>query len=222
MFLFGGTIDLAEQPVRARKTLFDEDEPSVSSEWINDLVSDNDWICAVDDNYLSDNFNLYGLSNQFSDYQDIIKVIRGVYYDYASPQSTKQRQAEAVYAVVHARYLLTVSGALRMKKKYDKKVYGVCPRVACNEQPLLPIGLSPNPGDMNVKTFCPCCQDIYDTTCTIDGAYFGPYFPHFFIHAMKSELKLEERGTTPVRILGVPAEEMNRSAALHNAEESLF
>ena len=227
MFLFGEIIDRASQPSRTKKNVFEMDEPMVSSEWINDLVQDNEWICAVDDSYLSDNFNLYGLSNEVKDYADLIKIIRGTYYDYASPQGSKQRRAESLYALVHARFLLTVAGAQRMKKKYDKKIYGVCPRVACNEQALLPIGLSPVPGDMNAKTFCPCCQDLYEASCAVDGAYFGPYFPHFFLHAMKGELQVQARSATPVRVLGVPAEGsvMNRSSLIHNErdwEEDMF
>lgn len=192
-----------------------------SSEWIYDLVSANEWIVEVDDTYLKDSFNLYGLDHIISNYQSLLGTIKGDYYDYYERKKTNP-EAESLYALIHSRYLLTIAGVKKIYPKYKSGIYGTCPRVACNEQPLLPIGLSPNPGEMSVKTFCPCCQDVYDTDTELDGAYFGPYFPHFFMHAETEKLDVEPRTTTPMAFMGVPIAEdskLNRSALLHNSKK---
>lgn len=208
----------------SQKKRFDydwENRIETSSEWIYDLVSANEWIVEVDDSYLNDNFNLYGLDTIVPDYQSLLGTIKGDYYDYCDKRKPKQ-EVESLYALIHSRYLLTIPGAKKILAKYKKQIYGVCPRVACNEQPLLPIGLSPNPGEMTVKTFCPCCQDVYDTEEKLDGAYFGPHFPHFFIHAEFEEIQIEPRTATPMTFLGVPVapdSQLNRSALLHNGNK---
>ena len=221
MFLFGEIIEKASKPPKSNR-FFGEFGQPFHSEWVNDLVNANNWICAIDESYLSDDFNLYGLSNQFKDYTDGLKIIKGTYYGLDSPSGPLLKQVKELYELIHARFLLTHNGAQKVKRKYEKKVYGVCPRVACNEQPLLPIGLSPTPGDMNAKTFCPCCQDIYETNVVIDGAFFGPYFPHFFLQALKEEVSLKDRKISPMSFLGVPLEmesKMNRSSLVHNPDD---
>ena len=72
--------------------------------------------------------------------------------------------------------------------------FGVCPRVFCHEQPLLPVGLSDKPNVSGVKLFCPCCKEVYnppdelgsghlrvESPVDIDGAFFGTTFPHMFL-----------------------------------------
>lgn len=39
--------------------------------------------------------------------------------------------------------------------------FGTCPRVYCDGQHILPIGLSDIPGEATVKTFCPRCNECY-------------------------------------------------------------
>uniref|UniRef100_A0A7S3N8X6 Casein kinase II subunit beta n=1 Tax=Euplotes harpa TaxID=151035 RepID=A0A7S3N8X6_9SPIT len=59
--------------------------------------------------------------------------------------------------------------------------FGTCPRVLCKRHPVLPFGASSELGTSRVKVFCPLCKDVYvprKGPVEIDGAAFGPSFPH--------------------------------------------
>ena len=65
-----------------------------------------------------------------------------------------------------------------MIEKYQAGDFGHCPRVYCENQPMLPIGLSDVPGEAMVKLYCPKCMDVYTPkssrhhhTGTYDGKY---------------------------------------------------
>jgi casein kinase II subunit beta len=201
MFVFGEIIAKSQKaPHKKRRYSF---EMSSSSEWIREFTVRNDWLVVVDDDYLNDSFNHFGLHTVIDDYTTLIKLIRGQFYDFDDTPRL-ERRAEALYGLIHARYLLTFNGAKEMRDKFEKQLFGNCPRVACKNQPLLPIGVVPMPGEMKTKTFCPCCADIYESTCNLDGSFFGPYFPHFFLQSLKHELKIPESVPTPLSICGVP------------------
>ena len=70
-----------------------------------------------------------------------------------------------------------------MREKYLKGVFGVCPRILCNKQTVLPIGLSNELKYARVKVFCPRCNEIYNAKhkqSQMDGAFFGLSFPQEF------------------------------------------
>ncbi|OHT14742.1 Casein kinase II subunit beta [Tritrichomonas foetus] len=219
MFLFSKLIAKMQRNQHKHKH-FDTDSEPNTTEWVSDHVSSRPWLCIVEDTYINDNFNLYGLSSTVNDYQNALKIIRGHYYDIPSSKSHNelQQSAKTLYGLIHSRYLLTFAGVKEMQKKYEKGIYGYCPRVSCKNQPLLPIGLSPNPGESTVKTFCASCQDIYDADCELDGCYFGPYFPHFFIQALKDEVTFEKPEPTKLSIFGIPIDPnspINRCQYVH-------
>jgi hypothetical protein len=55
----------------------------------------------------------------------------------------------------------TVAGLNTMTEKFKGCDFGRCPRVYCNGQPCLPVGLSDIPRQSTVKLFCPKCEDVY-------------------------------------------------------------
>ena len=106
-------------------------------------------------------------------------------------------------------------------EKYVNCHFGCCSRVYCNNQNLLPVGLSDKPNVDSVKLFCPCCKDEYDTDSDLDGAYFGPYFPQFFLQALRDDVRVEKPSETRLSVVGVPVDgdsQMNRSKVLHAGE----
>jgi len=46
--------------------------------------------------------------------------------------------------------------------KYKRGDFGKCPRVYCNGQHVLPVGLSDTPNMRGVKLYCPKCNDVYN------------------------------------------------------------
>jgi casein kinase II subunit beta len=214
MFVFN---EIITQNAKAGRVSAPHDPSTTSNDWVLDFTARHDWLCIVDDEYVNDNFNLYGLSSQVDDYHNALRVVRGQYAE--APTSILRKRAQIVYGLMHARYILTFRGAREMQPKYERQIFGTCPRIACNNQPLLPIGLDPTPGKAHVKGFCPCCQDVYDLDSKLDGAYFGPYFPHFFLQAVKSDVKVEAKVATILSAFGIPIDEdsgmANRSRFVH-------
>ncbi len=99
-----------------------------------------------------------------------------------------------LYGLIHARFILTSRGMNVMLAKYRKAEFGVCPLLGCDEQPVLPVGLHSELRMGHVRVFCPRCRNVYapstppagsqrSTACDLDGAYFGPTFPHLLILA---------------------------------------
>ncbi|GLB44765.1 putative plays a complex role in regulating the basal catalytic activity of the alpha subunit [Lyophyllum shimeji] len=91
-------------------------------------------------------------------------------------------QARLLYGLIHARWIVTARGLQKMLEKYKRADFGRCPRVLCQQQPLLPVGLTDVPYEKSVKLYCGRCEDLYSPKSTrhgsIDGAYFGTTFPH--------------------------------------------
>ena len=94
------------------------------------------------------------------------------------------QSAMDLYGLIHARFILTSKGLQMMKDKYSKNAFGVCPRILCDRQSVLPIGKYEDLSIARVKVYCPKCKDVYVPRMGIidlDGAYFGCSFPHIFL-----------------------------------------
>ncbi|KAJ3681781.1 hypothetical protein LUZ60_014354 [Juncus effusus] len=150
----------------------------------------NEFFCEVDDEYIQDDFNLCGLSNQVPYYDYALDLILDIESSHGDMFTEEQNElvesaAEMLYGLIHVRYILTSKGMAAMLEKFKNYDFGRCPRVYCCGQPCLPVGQSDIPRSSTVKIYCPKCEDIYYPRSkfqgNIDGAYFGTTFPHLFL-----------------------------------------
>lgn len=94
------------------------------------------------------------------------------------------QDAIELYGLIHARYIATPEGLAIMREKYLAGKFGNCPRVLCEKQNVIPIGISEDSKIARVKVYCPRCKDIYTPKkkfADVDGSYFGTSFPHLLL-----------------------------------------
>eukprot|EP00099_Drosophila_melanogaster_P014383 NP_477407.1 casein kinase II beta2 subunit [Drosophila melanogaster] len=162
---------------------------SDESSWIHWFCKQrgNEFFCEVDEEYIQDKFNLNFLDSNVKNYKCALEVILDLNPGSASEDPAEpelEASAEKLYGLIHARFILTNRGIELMLDKYNKGEFGTCPRAFCHSQPVLPIGLSDNPGEDMVRIYCPKCNDVYIPKASrhsnLDGAFFGTGFPHMF------------------------------------------
>ena len=164
--------------------------PSSVDPWIFQFCNlpQNKWYVPIDVSWVTDWFNQYGIRELFENFDEAIELISDNHSENWATFSDEKIcqihiQATRIYGLLHARWITQPKGLFAMKKKYEISVFGVCPRALCNGTHLLPMGTSANMRRHTVKLFCPKCCDIYKApkTPSIDGAHFGPAFPHLFL-----------------------------------------
>ncbi|KAI5299070.1 casein kinase 2 regulatory subunit [Ascosphaera atra] len=166
-----------------------ESDSDYSSYWRDWFISSrgNEYFCEIDEEYLTDRFNLTGLQSEVQYYQYALDLVTDVFDLDADEELREQieKSARHLYGLVHARYIITTRGLSKMMEKYKLGDFGKCPRVYCDSQHLLPMGLSDIPGHKSVKLYCPRCEDVYNPKsarhAAIDGAYFGTSFHNILL-----------------------------------------
>lgn len=196
----------------ASQNYVSDSESEYSEYWIDWFLGNkgNEYFCDVDVEYITDRFNLTGL-NQYVDrvgtLVDIISDRQQVNED--QPEEVKRTledNAKFLYALIHARFIITIRGLNKMLEKYRNGDFGFCPRVYCKLTPLLPIGLSDTPRVESVKLYCPNCEDIYNPKSTrhaaIDGAFFGTSFPAMFLQTFPELVPVHSTDIFTPKIFG--------------------
>ena len=96
------------------------------------------------------------------------------------------QEIKEIYGLIHKRFITTSKGLRLMREKFLNGVFGKCPRVVCDKQVLIPIGLSEDLKYSKVKVYCPVCCQVYKParhkgrSVSLDGAFFGTSFAHIF------------------------------------------
>jgi len=178
-----------------------------SNSWISWFLSSkgNEYFCEVEEDYILDRFNLTGLNTEVQNYTQALDLITDNLDDDFQEElrGTLDIQARLLYGLIHARWIVTARGLAKMLDKYKKADFGRCPRVLCQGQPLLPVGLTDVPYEKSVKLYCGRCEDIYSPKSSrhgsIDGAYFGTSFPHLLFLVYPALLPPKSGPTDPSR-----------------------
>ena len=168
-------------------------EPTDWIHWFCKLKG-NEYFVEVDEDFIKKEENLEGI-----EVKNYIKVI-------LSEKKTKDfnltqellrdlQEIRDIYGFIHKRFINTPEGLGLMREKFINGIFGYCPRMLCNKQVMLPVGLSEDMRYSQVKVFCPLCQEVYKPRDIFygysdkkiikfdlpDGVFFGTSFPQSFL-----------------------------------------
>lgn len=213
--------DLDDSDVQNYDDQFDDSFEVENQTWISWFLShrENMYFCEIPADYIDDEFNLTGLGQAVNYYVEALDMMLDIEYKDDPLEGDEleavEASAEILYGLIHARYILTKEGIMRMEEKYVSGDFGACPRYSCGGIGVLPCGRTDVPEIDSVKLFCPVCQDIYLPPSPrfqrIDGAYFGSTFPHMFLQVYP--VLLEEKPDPPYvpRVYGFAINERSKS-----------
>lgn len=125
-----------------------------------------------------------------------------------------------LYGLIHARFIVSPRGLAIMREKYLAGSFGSCPRVYCERQPVLPVGMSEDLRTSRVKVYCPRCQDVFipkHKHSDVDGAYFGCSFPHMLLITYPELIPTPSTSTYIPRIYGFKIHKRKGSSPSPNA-----
>jgi len=187
-----------------------ESDSELTSYWREWFISSrgNEYFCEIDEEYLTDRFNLTGLNTEVQYYQYALDLITDVFDLDADDELREQieKSARHLYGLVHARYIVTTRGLAKMVEKYKKADFGKCPRVMCDHHPLLPMGQSDLANIKTVKLYCSKCEDIYNPKssrhASIDGAYFGTSFHNILFQVYPTLIPVKSTRRYEPRVFG--------------------
>ena len=174
---------------------FPVEEPNDWIHWFCKLKG-NEYFVEIDEDFLKNKENLTGIKCE--------KFMKTLLSEKPSPtikELTREiiedlSELREVYGLIHKRFINTPLGLGLIREKFLDGVYGYCPRILCNKQVLLPVGLSEDMRYSQVKVFCPLCQEVYKPTDIFygeqigkkvykfdlpDGVFFGTSFPQTFL-----------------------------------------
>ena len=79
----------------------------------------NEYFCEIDEEYLTDRFNLTGLNTEVPYYQYALDLVTDVFDLDADDDLREQieKSARHLYGLVHARYIVTTRGLSKMVRK---------------------------------------------------------------------------------------------------------
>jgi len=181
----------------------EEDDCPNESGWIPWFcrMDEHDFLVEIDEEYVRDNFNLYGLKARVENYDRALRMILSSTQpdadDFRDVEFRKvYRDAKDLYGLIHSRYIMSPRGLSQMRDKYMKGAFGDCPRVLCCRQSALPVGLWEELHTHRVRLYCPRCQETYEPRNSngcqdLDGAFFGTSFPHIFFQTFPNMVPLE-------------------------------
>jgi hypothetical protein len=79
----------------------------------------NEYFCEIDEEYLTDRFNLTGLNTEVQYYQYALDLVTDV-FDFDCDDDMREqieKSARHLYGLVHARYIVTTRGLAKMVRQ---------------------------------------------------------------------------------------------------------
>ena len=145
----------------------------------------NEFFVEIDEDFIKNKTNLIGI--KCKDYLKKILSPNAPSQNSVNGDLEKELQGiKEVYGLIHKRFITTSKGLALMREKYLNGAFGRCPRVTCDKQVLIPVGLSEDIKYSKVKVYCPICCEAYKPgrikgrSVSLDGAYFGTSFAQIF------------------------------------------
>ena len=98
-------------------------------QWFCELDG-NDYLLEVDEDYIRDAFNLYGIRAKIKNYDQAMEMILGQDVpdsdDFRDPDYlTNYESAMDLYGLIHSRFILSPKGLALMREKYLMGTFGV-------------------------------------------------------------------------------------------------
>ncbi len=98
------------------------DSPSLTCVVPSQFISSrgNEYFCEIDEDYLTDRFNLTGLNTEVQYYQYALDLVTDVFDLDCDDQmrETIEKSARHLYGLVHARYIVTTRGLAKMVRVF--------------------------------------------------------------------------------------------------------
>eukprot|EP01071_Lankesteria_metandrocarpae_P014174 Lankesteria_metandrocarpae@DN8176_c0_g1_i1.p1 len=189
----------------------DDDEAGECETWIHWFLNleGHEFLIEVEEDYIRDRFNLFGLKSQIVNFEKALSTILSSQPDELNEPGFRElfRDSRDLYGLIHSRFIASPRGLVLMKEKYQRGLFGYCPRVLCDRQFTIPVGLSDQLDEYNVLVYCPKCQESYEVQRGVaiyqaDGAYFGSSFPHIFLQSFPNLVPIDAPASYVPKIFG--------------------
>jgi casein kinase II subunit beta len=188
----------------------------------------NEFFVEIDESFIKNKANLIGI--KCKDYLNKILSSNAPAESSLNEDLEEELQGiKEVYGLIHKRFITTSKGLALMREKYLNGVFGRCPRVVCNKQVLIPVGLSEDLKYSKVKVYCPICCQVYKPSrykgrnISLDGAYFGTSFAQiFFMNYPDLKPKIKEEKLYIPKLYGFKIFGMVGSKYYCKTREELF
>ena len=111
--------------------------------WFTELPG-NEFFCEIDEEFIRSDFNLYNLERKVRNYSEARRIILDISLQSSDSNDNIENdafnfdlievEAHKLYGLIHARFIMTDDGILKMKRKFHNAEFGRCHRVKCKEQ----------------------------------------------------------------------------------------
>jgi casein kinase II subunit beta len=98
-------------------------EDNFADRFVDEILSSRggEFFCEVDEDYITDRFNLTGLSNEVDHFQIAYELVTDTWEDEGGTKELNivhENSAKLLYGLIHARYILTPRGLQKMVSPY--------------------------------------------------------------------------------------------------------